>query len=112
MKFKYSNHHFGVCPRVQCNNQAVLPIGISDELSVSKVKIYCPKCEEVFVPKGQRSAHATTGKGCKVNLDGAYFGTSFPQIFLHNFPKLAPEFGPPTFIPKIYGFKIAGFPGS
>ncbi len=79
---------------------------MSDELSVSKVKIYCPKCEDIFIPKGQRSSYATSGKGCKAVLDGAYFGTLFPYIFLENFPHKIPEYGPSLFVPTIYGFKI------
>lgn len=93
---KFENKEFGVCPRVQCNYpdfehdqkikvlQPVLPVGMSNELNISKVKIYCPKCEDIYVPKGQRSAFSTGGRGCKINLDGAYFGTSFPYIFLLN----------------------------
>ena len=112
IKAKYDENLFGNCPRVQCGNQPVLPIGLSDDLNVAKVKIYCPKCEDIFVPKGQRSAHSTSGKGCKALLDGAYFGKSFPLIFLMNFQKLAPEFGPETFTPSVFGFKICGQPGS
>ncbi|CDW84678.1 casein kinase beta subunit 1-1 [Stylonychia lemnae] len=108
MRQKFQDRIFGTCPRVQCGIQPVLPIGLSDELSVSKVKIFCPKCEDVFVPKGQRSAHATNTKGCRLNLDGAYFGTSFPSIFLMNSLKDVPELGPQPFIPTIYGFRIHG----
>eukprot|EP00347_Sterkiella_histriomuscorum_P009401 403341355 len=109
---KYQDGVFGKCPRVQCGMQAVLPIGMSDELSISKVKIYCPKCEDVFVPKGQRSSHSTNSKGCQIFLDGAYFGTSFPSVYLMNYQRDVPDYGPQTFIPTIYGFKVNGMPGS
>ena len=59
---------------------------MSNELNSNKVKIYCPRCEDIYVPKGQRSVMATGGRGCKINLDGAYFGTNFPYLFLMNFP--------------------------
>jgi len=46
-----------------------------------------------------------------LDIDGAYFGTSFPHIFLKQFPELLPK-GPAKFVPKIYGFKIFGMRGS
>lgn len=101
MRKKFEAMEFGTCPRVQCNQsvfkdnngvakqqlQPVLPVGISSELNVSKVKVYCPRCEDIFVPKGQRSVYATNSKGCRTNLDGAYFGPNFPYVFLLNFYK-------------------------
>ena len=64
--------------------QAVLPVGLNAELSISKVKVYCPRCHTNYVPRGQRSTFATGSKGCKLNLDGAFFGPSFPFVFLLN----------------------------
>ena len=42
-----------------------------------------------------------------VNIDGAYFGTSFPHLFLQHYPN-AIILPPKTYYyePKIYGFKI------
>ena len=81
MIYLYRSKEFGTCPRVKCNLstdggkelQAVLPVGTSSELNVCTVKVYCPKCRSIFVPRGQRSTFATGSKGCKLNLDGAYF---------------------------------------
>lgn len=42
-----------------------------------------------------------------INIDGAYFGTSFPHIFLKHYPDaiiLPPKIY--LYEPKIYGFKI------
>ena len=71
MRHKFLIGNFGTCPRVLCKNQNVLPIGVSEELSTSRVKVYCPKCEDVYFPN----------KKC-IDIDGAYFGTSFPHILL------------------------------
>ena len=48
----------------------MIPIGMSEELRNSRVKLFCPCCEDVYLPKR-----------CK-DMDGAYFGCSFPHIFL------------------------------
>lgn len=71
MREKYLLSRFGVCPRVLCERQNVLPVGMSEELRTSRVKVFCPRCEDVYIPK----------KKCP-DVDGAYFGCSFPQIML------------------------------
>ena len=68
---KFMSGHFGVCPRVQCDKQPTLPIGMTDEPRTSRVKMYCAVCKEVYVPKDS-----------VMNIDGAYFGSSFPHVFL------------------------------
>lgn len=45
------------------------------------------------------------------DLDGGYFGCSFPNIFLQVYPELANQ-ADSVFIPRIYGFKIQGRRGS
>jgi casein kinase II subunit beta len=51
MKEKYMMGSFGYCPRVLCERQNVLPIGVSEELSTSRVKVYCPRCQDVYIPR-------------------------------------------------------------
>lgn len=96
MAEKFKHHEFGRCPRVFCNGQAVLPVGQSDVARTSTVKIFCPKCEDVYSPRSSRQAH----------IDGAYFGTTFPHLVFQVYPELMPS--PPTqqYVPRIYGFKI------
>ncbi len=36
---KYLNGFYGHCPRILCNKQVVLPIGLSDDLKYSRVKV-------------------------------------------------------------------------
>ena len=36
---------FGTCPKVYCEQQNVIPIGMSNTLKTSRVKIYCPRCK-------------------------------------------------------------------
>ena len=75
---------------------------MSDKLRTSRVKVYCPRCEETYLPKYKN-----------VNLDGSFFGTSLPHIFLKHYP-LAIILPPKVYYyqPKIYGFKIFGKRGS
>ena len=89
----------------------MLPIGLSDMPGEAMVKLYCPKCQEIYNPKSSRHHHT----------DGAYFGTGFPvsiSIFIqlqYNFIQhmlfmVHPEYRPkrPTsqFVARLYGFKI------
>ncbi|GFZ15388.1 casein kinase II beta chain 1 [Actinidia rufa] len=48
---KYKNAEFGRCPRVYCCGQPCLPVGQSDIPRQSTVKIYCPKCEDIYSPR-------------------------------------------------------------
>ena len=93
---------WGTCPRALCDKQKVLPVGLSDTLKMSRFKTFCPRCEEVYVPKARQ-----------VNIDGAAFGTSFPHVFLKHFSNAV--ILPPKiyhYEPKIFGFKVAGKRGS
>lgn len=77
-------------------------MGLSDALKTSRFKVFCPRCEEVYLPKSR-----------SVNIDGAYFGTSFPHLFLKHYPE-AVILPPKIYLyePKIYGFKVYGKRGS
>ena len=101
IKNKFLNAEFGYCPRVLCERQIVLPIAMSEDLSISRVKVFCPKCEEVYVPRNRF-----------VDIDGAYFGCSLPSIFFQTFPDLIPKEKAVKYVPKIYGFKLFGMTGS
>ena len=101
MREKFLLGAFGMCQRILCDRQVVLPIGLSEELSTSRVKIFCPRCQEVYVP---RQKH--------LDIDGAYFGISFANILFKTYPDLYPKDGPLTYQPLIFGFKIFGQRGS
>ncbi|ETO23086.1 hypothetical protein RFI_14098 [Reticulomyxa filosa] len=51
---KYRHHEFGTCPRYHCNNQAILPCGITDQKQKAHVKLFCPRCEEIYKPRSTR----------------------------------------------------------
>ena len=101
MREKFTQGTFGNCQRILCDRQLILPIGLSEELSTSRVKVYCPRCQEVYVPRQKQ-----------LDIDGAYFGTSFSNVLFKAYPDLYPKEGPLTYMPTIYGFKIFGQKGS
>lgn len=96
MRAKFSDGSFGRCPRVYCKGQHVLPVGLSDIPRCSTVKIFCPMCWDLFFPRSR--SHNS--------LDGAYWGTTFPHIFLHTNYNLVPPRNHDKYIPRIFGFKI------
>jgi len=98
---KYIGGQFGTCPRVLCEKQLLLPIGMSNEPKTSRVKTYCTKCGEVYAPKDKN-----------LNLDGAYFGTSFPQAFVLAYETMIQHKEPQKYVPKIFGFKLVNKQGS
>ena len=72
MRERYQVGKFGNCPRVLCEKQNVIPIGISEDSKIARVKVYCPRCKDIFVPNKKKMA----------DVDGSYFGTSFPHLLL------------------------------
>lgn len=93
---KFRNAEFGRCPRVHCNGQAVLPVGLTDTPQRNTVKLFCPKCQDIYFPRNTR--HAT--------IDGAYFGTTFPHLLLLQYPDAVPQKAKTAYVPKIFGFKL------
>lgn len=116
---KYQSGEFGQCSRVYCEGQFMLPIGmfqslrllrfmtfveiwmrdktcdsfcigLSDIPGEAMVKIYCPKCIDVYNPKSSRHHHT----------DGAYFGTGFPHMLFMVHPEYRPKRPTNQFVPR------------
>eukprot|EP00299_Pterocystis_sp_00344_P016801 c8427_g1_i1.p1 GENE.c8427_g1_i1~~c8427_g1_i1.p1 ORF type:complete len:324 (-),score=89.38 c8427_g1_i1:126-1097(-) len=96
MREKYCSADFGRCPRVLCYGFPVIPVGQSDIPCSNTVKIYCSKCEDIYYPKSSRH----TG------IDGAYFGTSFPHLFLQTYAELRGAEPTQRYVPRIFGFRL------
>ncbi|KAF0693241.1 Aste57867_15765 [Aphanomyces stellatus] len=93
---KYQNVDFGRCHRVYCQGQPVLPVGQSDIPRHTTVNIFCPRCRDIFFPKSQRQG----------NIDGAYFGTTFPHLFLMTHLSFVPSPPSQVYVPRVFGYKV------
>lgn len=80
MMDKYEQNHFGGCPRASCHGCRVLPMGLSDDPLTSSecVKLFCPSCLDIYTPPNRRHHR----------VDGVFFGSTFPFLFLTSFPTL------------------------
>ncbi|KAK9800347.1 hypothetical protein WJX73_007306 [Symbiochloris irregularis] len=96
MHEKYKAIEFGRCPRVLCNGQPALPVGLSDIARTNTVKIYCPKCGDIYYPRYKYQG----------NVDGAYFGTTFPHLLLMTYPAMRPARHRESYVPRVFGFKL------
>ncbi|KAL0574954.1 casein kinase 2 regulatory subunit [Marasmius crinis-equi] len=83
---KYKRAEFGRCPRVLCQQQPLLPVGLTDVPYEKSVKLYCGRCEDIYSPKSSRHG----------SIDGAYFGTTFPHLLFLVYPTLIPPKSGPT----------------
>lgn len=103
---KYKNVDFGRCPRLYCEGQACLPVGTSDLPGQNTVKVFCPKCEDIYYPRIDNQC----------SIDGAFFGTTFPHLLLMTYPMYRPPKPTALYVPRVFGFKLhrsayAGRPG-
>lgn len=77
---KYESGVFGSCPRVYCVGCNVVPCGRSDMPGLDTVKLFCPNCNDLYVPPSSRFQ----------GVDGAFFGTTFAHLFFQSYRELAP----------------------
>ena len=71
----------------------MLPLGETNVPSQKCVKLFCPRCQEAYQPYSKQLE----------NIDGAFFGTGFPQAFMLNFPEFKPE-KKAEFTGRVFGF--------
>lgn len=101
MLIKYEKRLFGSCIRYYCEQAAMLPVGLSDQLNKETVRLYCPRCKDIYVAQFSKCSMSKF-----TPLDGAYFGTSFPHMFFMVFPYYRPKPLKESFVPTLFGFKI------
>lgn len=95
---KYESGTFGNCPRVYCVGCNVVPCGRVDIPGTDTVKLFCPNCNDIFVPPSSRfqgvDGQSNSESGCPMLSDvfsiGAFFGTTFAHLFFQTYRELAP----------------------
>ncbi|KAJ6971963.1 hypothetical protein NC653_032499 [Populus alba x Populus x berolinensis] len=93
---KYKNYDFGRCPRVYCCGQPCLPVGQSD---IPRSIFTCLKLHSVLF------LYENFFDIC-LDIDGAYFGTTFPHLFLMTYGHLKPQKAIQSYVPRVFGFKL------
>jgi casein kinase II subunit beta len=96
---KYEAGVLGSCPRVYCVGCNVVPCGRSDLPGLDTVKLFCPNCNDIYVPPSSRFQGVDgtflyliyfffrTMLTCDL---GAFFGTTFAHLFFQSYRELAP----------------------
>lgn len=51
MAAKFENGDFGTCPRILCGGSRVVPVGQYDQMDFEAVKLFCPRCVDIYNPK-------------------------------------------------------------
>jgi casein kinase II subunit beta len=96
MNDKLQTRDFGECLRIDCERQPLLPMGLSDRPGEATVKMLCCRCRQIYLPTKER--HRA--------LDGAFWGKTFPHLFLLQYPQRSGADKMPAVVPTIYGFRI------
>jgi len=98
MRAKFDAVEFGRCPRMLCEGQPGLPVGVEDAPRKAPVRVFCPRCWDVYLPRSKMHS----------DLDGAYWGSSFPHLFCQAYEAagVVPRRNAAVYTPRIFGFKI------
>lgn len=103
MATKFERNEFGLCPRYYCDGMHLIPVGSTDIPGQETVRLYCPCCNDIYLPSSSRY----------LNIDGAFFGTTFPGLLVKMFPEIENQcririnkFNQNEFGLKLFGFKI------
>ncbi|EGW33581.1 uncharacterized protein SPAPADRAFT_60924 [Spathaspora passalidarum NRRL Y-27907] len=103
MASKFERNDFGSCPRYFCDGMHLIPVGSTDIPGQETVRLYCPCCNDIYIPSSSRY----------LNIDGAFFGTTFPGLLVKMFPEIENQcririnkFSANDFGLKLFGFKV------
>lgn len=110
-KERYQELDFGRCPRDGCGGCGVVPCGLSDSPNTQPVKLFCPRCRDLYNPRHSKF----------LNVDGCGFGTTFHNLLFSTYPELVPSPESETrllgeeevmrsyslYVPRIFGFRIS-----
>ncbi|KAI8852081.1 casein kinase II, regulatory subunit [Chytridium lagenaria] len=103
---------FGMCPRYGCGSMGTLPCGRSDQLGIDTVKMFCGRCCDIYHPREyffyyQNIILTYVVRQNIKNLDGAFFGTTFPHLLFLTFPELIPPLTSPPRLTTSSSFRVS-----
>lgn len=93
MKKKIRDKRYGCCPRVNCKNCPLMPVGLSLIPNRHSAKLFCSCCSDIYDPPKD------------IKIDGAHFGPAFPANLMVTYGN---EFDNRGFFKK-YEFTAFGF---
>lgn len=103
MATKFERSEFGICPRYNCDGMHLIPVGASDIPGQETVRLYCPCCNDIYLPLSLRY----------LNIDGAFFGTTFLGLLVKMFPEIGyqckcriDKLDPDAAGIRLFGFRI------
>lgn len=103
MASKFERSEFGICPRYYCDGMHLIPVGATDIPGQETVRLYCPCCNDIYLPLSLRY----------LNIDGAFFGTTFPGLLVKMFPEIGNQcklrikkVNQDNFGVRLFGFRI------
>ena len=97
MQRRYTGaNSYEACPRTACRGTICLPYGEHEEPNHSRLRMFCPRCREVYFPRDRICSQ----------IDGAYFGPSYILLFLQFYSDIgAPDPEPPLEL-RLFGFRV------
>jgi casein kinase II subunit beta len=88
---KYEAGVFGSCPRVYCMGCNVVPCGRSDLPGLETVKLFCPNCNDIYVPASSRFQ----------GVDGMFPSASARYFFNFSTRRFLWHYIRPSFLPDL-----------
>lgn len=71
MAERYAAEQFGFCPRVYCGRCPVIPCGRYDEAGKESVRLYCPRCMDLYNPPSSIFQNVD-GNACHCRISYAF----------------------------------------
>lgn len=102
-KSKMRQGDYGFCLRELCRKTPLLPV---QKAEADACLGYCMKCGNCFISGNLQCNEKGNEK--KPDKGGLAFGHSFPEIFLMNFPELRILEEPERYVPRVFGYRLAG----
>lgn len=86
--------------------QCAVHVKNESKLTEKKISLFLCRIERIMFRASWNIGQITLSLTYDVDIDGTYFGTTFPHLFLMTYPHLKPQKPSQQYIPRVFGFKI------